>query len=404
MSQIFTAGDKNPKNRGDCFIKLKQSSTGQNEISIQSKVEKYFGDSIKELALDILNFYDIGDAHLTIQDRGALQYVLAARIEAAIRKAFDIKKGYLPEFNSDNNYTITKERKRRSRLYLPGNTAKFIINACVHHPDAVILDLEDSVPMDKKTDARILVRNALRVNDFLGAEKMVRINQLPAGLEDLEFVIPQGVHTIVIPKCQSVEDIKSVEESISGIDGDHKNENIFLLPIIEDPQGLMKAYDIARSSDKVAAMAIGLEDYTASLGVKRTKHGDETKFARNYLVNAARGGDAQPLDSVFSDVADQEGLREFINTSKMMGFAGMGCIHPRQIKIIHDELAPAEGEIEDAQRVAMAFEDAVKKGQTAISLDNKMIDPPVVKRAYRVLEIAIDNHQLEENWRENYEN
>ncbi|HMA62750.1 MAG TPA: aldolase/citrate lyase family protein [bacterium] len=403
MSQLFNAGDDNPKNRGDCFVELSKNAD-KNRIKIESKVKTFFGDSIDRLAVKMLDFYGIEDAKLTIHDRGALEYVLAARIETVIKKAYQIDKGYLPEFNQDNHYAIEKEKKRRTRLYLPGNTPKFMINAGIHEPDAIILDLEDSVAPDKKMDARILVRNALRANDFLGTEKTVRINQLPAGLEDLDYIVPHHVHTILIPKCQTPQEIKEIENRISKIDGEYRNDPIYLLPIIEDPKGLMNAYEIAKASENVVALAIGLEDYTASLGVKRTKEGKETEFAKNFLVNAAKAAGIQPLDSVFSDVSDQEGLRKFVNQAKDMGFVGMGCIHPRQVKVIHEEFAPEEEEIKYAQRVVLAYEEAEKKGLSAVALDSKMIDPPVVKRAFHIIDLALDNRQIDENWRANYEN
>lgn len=403
MSQLFCAGDDNPKNRSGCFVELSKNAD-QNQIIIESKVKTFFGDSIQKLAEKMLDFYEIEDAKLTIHDRGALEYVLAARLEAVIKKAYEIDKEYLPEFNQDNHYSIKKEKKRRTRLYLPGNTPKFMINAGIHEPDAIILDLEDSVAPDKKMDARFLVRNALRVNDFLGTEKTVRINQLPVGLKDLNYIVPHNVHTILIPKCQTPEEIKEIEGRIKEIEGKYRNDSIYLLPIIEDPKGLMNAYEIAQASENVVAMAIGLEDYTASLGVKRTKEGRETEFAKNYLVNAAKAAGIQPLDSVFSDVSDQEGLRKFVNQAQDMGFVGMGCIHPRQVKVIHEEFAPEKDEIEYAQRVVLAYEEAQEKGLSAVALDSKMIDPPVVKRAFHIIDLALDNRQIDENWRANYEN
>ena len=403
MSQLFCAGDDNPKNRSDCFVELSKNAD-QNQILIESKVKTFFGDSIQKLAEKMLEFYEIEDAKLTIHDRGALEYVLAARLEAVIKKAYEIDKEYLPEFNQDNHYSIKKEKKRRTRLYLPGNTPKFMINAGIHEPDAIILDLEDSVAPDKKMDARFLVRNALRVNDLLGTEKTVRINQLPAGLKDLDYIVPHNVHTILIPKCQTPEEIKKIEERINEIEGKYRNDSIYLLPIIEDPKGLMNAYEIAQASENVVAMAIGLEDYTASLGVKRTKEGRETEFAKNYLVNAAKAAGIQPLDSVFSDVSDQEGLRKFVNQAQDMGFVGMGCIHPRQVKVIHEEFAPEKDEIKYAQRVVLAYEEAQEKGLSAVALDSKMIDLPVVKRAFHIIDLALDNRQIDENWRANYEN
>ncbi|MCF7885092.1 MAG: citrate lyase ACP [Candidatus Marinimicrobia bacterium] len=400
MKKYFTAGDQNLKNRGDCFVKLQTDVNDKNKVILNSKVSSFFGKSIKKLAYNILEFYGISDAKLIINDRGALEYVLAARIEAAIKRTYNKTKDYLLPFNPDNNYPIEKDKNRRTRLYIPGNIPKYMINAGIHKPDTIILDLEDSVPMDKKFEARILVRNTLRTNDFLGVERTVRINQLPAGLDDLEAVIPHNVHTILIPKCQKPEDIKKIEKKISSVEGKFKSEPVYLLPIIEDSLGLMNAFKIAQASDNIVAMALGLEDYTASLGIQRTKGGKETEFAKNMLVNAVRAAEVQPLNSVFSDVSDPEGLKTFVQNSQKMGFVGIGCIHPRQIKVVYSEFLPEKSEIEYAKRVVKAFEKAEERGQVTVALDSKMIDPPVVKRAFRIIEMALESGQLDKNWRE----
>jgi citrate lyase subunit beta/citryl-CoA lyase len=275
-----------------------------------------------------------------------------------------------------------------------------MINAGIYKAHGIILDLEDSVAATKKEEARLLVRNALRQVNFYGAERMVRINQLPKGLSDLDFVIPHNVHVVLLPKSESVEHIKQVNEKIAVI---KKARNIktkvYLIPIIESALGVIRAYDIASAADNIAAMAIGLEDYTADLGARRTSEGNESFFARSQLVNACRAAGIQPLDSVFSDIADMEGLRETVLRSKALGFEGMGCIHPRQIKTIHESYAPDMEEIERAKKIVDAFDDATERGLGVVSLGTKMIDPPVVKRAQKVIDIAIALGMFSENER-----
>jgi len=176
------------------------------------------------------------------------------------------------------------------------------------------------------------------------------------------------------------------------------------LPIIESALGVINAYEIASASENVVSLAIGLEDYTADLGTQRTKEGRETFFARCQIVNAACAAGIQPIDSVFSDVSDMEALKNVVLESKSLGFDGMGCIHPRQIKVIHENFAPNDKEIEKAKKIVTAFYKAIEKGLGVVSLGSKMIDPPVVKRAQRTIEMAVEVGKLSKNWREEYVN
>ena len=163
---------------------------------------------------------------------------------------------------------------------------------------------------------------------------------------------------------------------------------LFRSPIIEAARGLMHAYDIARSHPRVAALAFGAEDYTRDIGAERTREGRETFTARCHLVAAARAAGIQPIDTVFSDVEDEEGLFLSVTEARSLGFDGKGCIHPRQIETIHRALRPAEEEIRYAIKVKRAMEDAEARGLGVISIGSKMVDPPVVARALKVLSLA----------------
>ena len=286
---------------------------------------------------------------------------------------------------------------RRSRLYLPGNEPKFMVNAGLHGPDGVILDLEDSVHPGEKDSARILVRNALRCVDFGGAERMVRINQLPLGLEDLEMLVPESPDLILIPKVEDPGQLRQVQAHIEQVQHESGGSDpIWLMPILESALGIENAYAIAAATDTVVAVTIGLEDYTANLGVVKTTDGAESLYARMRLVNAARAAGVQAIDSVFGDVGDEVGLRAWASRSRRMGFEGMGCIHPRQIRPIHDAFAPSAAEIERALRVVAAFHEAEAKGLGVVSLGTRMVDPPVVLRAQRLVAFARQAGLMEE--------
>ena len=293
-----------------------------------------------------------------------------------------------------------KERIRRSRLYLPGNEPKFFLNAGLHEPDGIILDLEDAVSPQEKDSARILVRNALRSVDFKDCEKMVRINQGPLAILDLESVIPHNVNVILIPKVETGEHVRAVDAKIQEIRKEKGiKEQIYLMPIIESALGCLEAGYIASSSSNICALTIGLEDYTADIGAERTNEGKESFWARSVIVNSARAASVQPIDSVFSDVGDSEGLFNSCLESKGMGFEGKGCIHPRQISIINQAFSPSQKEIEKAKKIVLAFEEAQRNGLSVVSVGTKMVDPPIVKRALRTISFAEKIGLLNKEWR-----
>jgi len=401
MNTIATSGNKGKGVRSDCYVNLEITKSGGIKIILESKVEVMFGKANKELIIGILNFFEIKNAKITVEDSGALPFVIAARVEAAIKQIIDITKEFLLPFISQNNYKTAKDCNRISRLYLPGNSPSLMINAGVHKPDGIILDLEDAVAPNKKFEARFLVRNALRNIDFYSAERMVRINQVPKGLDDLDFIIPHNVNLILVPKCESAEQIHRVNSKINEIKTKCKiNDEVWIMPIIESALGVIKSFEIATAATNIVAMAIGLEDYTADLGTRRTSEGTESFFARSQVVNACRAAGIQPIDSVFSDVADMDGLKNNVLKSKALGFDGMGCIHPRQIKVIHENFAPSIIEIDKAKKIVFAFDDATSKGLGVVSLGTKMIDPPIVKRAINTINLAIKTGKLNQNWKE----
>lgn len=402
MEKSSVVGNHDNGVKSDCRIQFELLQQGGIQIELFSKVKALYGNSIIKLAREIISFFNIENAKLIIKDSGAVEFVLAARIEAAIKKVIATDKEFLLPLLLENQNSTMKGQLRFSRLYLPGNSPKLMINAGIHKPNGLILDLEDAVAPTKKFEARFLVRNALRNLDFYGAERMVRINQLPEGLKDLEFVIPHYVNLVLVPKCESDAEIEQVNNKIDELKKQYNLENdVWLMPIIESAKGVINAYNIAKAANNVAAIAIGLEDYTADIGTSRTFAGNESFFARSMIVTAAIAAGIQPIDSVFSDISDLEGLAENVHASKSLGFVGMGCIHPRQIAIVHENFAPLDKEIEKAKKIVLAFNEAQEKGLGVVSLGSKMIDAPVVKRAQSTIELAIETGKLCENWTNN---
>jgi citrate lyase subunit beta / citryl-CoA lyase len=401
MSQIGEAGRRGEKVRSDCWVQVAPNPRGGLELSVKTKGDPVQREAMRAVCEAVLGALGVKDAAVTVENDEAQDFVLAARVETAVLRAgLGTGSTFLPGPGPGLHVRTARERFRRSRLYLPGNDPKYILGAHQHQSDGVILDLEDSVAPAEKDAARLLVRNALRAVDFGQSERMVRINQGQRGLEDVDAVVPQNVHMLLIPKVETAEQVKAVDTRAEaarqavGLDSP-----CLLMPIIESALGCFNALAIATASPNVAALTIGLEDYTADLGAQRTPEGRESFWARQVIVNAARAAGVTPIDTVFSDVSDMEGLRKAVLEAKGLGFEGKGCIHPRQVSIVHEAFAPTPEEIERATRIVVAFEDAERRGLGVVALGSKMIDPPVVKRALRTARSAEALGLLSADWR-----
>ncbi len=375
----------------DILLKIEKNEGTEHIIEIQSSVQNLYGKHIKDLIFSNLSKLDLPFLKIEVKDSGALDFVILARLEAGLKRLFpELKFKFLPEKSFEDRIQAPRERVRRSRLYIPGNQPDLMINGYLFKPDGIILDLEDSVAPSEKDAALILVRNALLSLNFGESERMVRINQLPRGFSDLpEILETDGVDCILVPKAERGEDIGQLSSYIK--DFLRKRgilRRIWLMPIIESALGAIKSYEIASSCDEVCALAFGAEDFTKDIGAQRTKEGRESFVARSMLVLGARAAQVQPIDTVFSDVDDMEGLYNSVKEAQALGFEGKGCIHPRQIEVIHRGFKPTEEEFIWACKVKRAYLDAQEKGIGVVALGSKMIDPPVVERALKLIKIA----------------
>jgi citrate lyase subunit beta/citryl-CoA lyase len=399
-----TVGRRGPDVRSDLWVELELRKSGGIELSLKSKVDFMYGEANRKLVLDTLKTLGVQHARVDIEDTGALPFVIMARLETAVRRAMPGGKvsACLPEPGPTFALPSARDRWRRSRLYLPGNEPKFMLNARIHQPDAVILDIEDSVPPPDKDAALLLVRNALISVDFGDCERMVRINQLPRGLDEIGPLVKAGVNLILIPKCESAEQVQAADKSISSALADFGARpsafDVFLMPIVETCEGMFNAAAIVKASPRIVALTYGMEDYIADLGGIKTPAGLESLWARSQVVNAAKAAEVQAIDTVFADVSDIPGLEASCAAAKTLGFEGKGCIHPRQIPVVNNAFTPSETEIRRAQDVVRAFKDAQSKGRNVVALGSKMIDPPVVQRALRTIELAISAGRLAADW------
>lgn len=282
----------------------------------------------------------------------------------------------------------TKDRLRRSMMFVPGNNPGMIRDVHIYAADSIMFDLEDSVAYTEKDTARLLVYNALKTLDFGKKEIVVRINDLSSGLgiKDLEAIVPAGVHVVRLPKTDSAQDVIDCEKEIERIEKQHGIEvgSTGMMAAIESANGVLNAREIAHASDRLIGIALGAEDYVTDLKTTRAD-GIELLFARSMILNAARSAGIAALDTVFSDVNNEEGFIAEATLVKKLGFDGKSVINPRQIAPLHKVFMPSEKDLNKAYAIMEAIEDAKKRGSGVASLKGKMIDKPVVLRAQRLI-------------------
>ncbi|WP_320129690.1 aldolase/citrate lyase family protein [uncultured Sphaerochaeta sp.] len=283
-------------------------------------------------------------------------------------------------------------RLRRTMLFVPGNNPGMIQDAYIYKCDSIMIDLEDSVSLNEKDSARALVFQGLKTLCHGTKEIVVRINdpRTRTGLMDLETMIRAGVRVIRLPKTESADDIRFCDEQISRIEKTISLEpgSVSLLAAIESARGIMNCMEIASASSRLIGIALGAEDYVTDLRTKRTSTGIELLFARSMILHAARSNGIAALDTVFSNINDEEGLIRETTLIKELGFDGKSVIHPKQIEIINKIFTPSEKDVTNALAVIEALKEAKQKGSGVISLNGKMIDKPIVERARHILELA----------------
>ena len=276
-------------------------------------------------------------------------------------------------------------------MFMPGNNPAMLQNAGIYGADTVIFDLEDAVAISEKDAARHLVHNAIKYLSY-PCEIAVRINhiQTPFGLDDLRVVLPAKPDLIRLPKAESAADIKTIDDIITQAEQEQGFDpgSIRMMAAIETAKGLMNAYEIATASPRMVALAIGGEDFIADLKTTRSKEGWELFVARSQLLLAARAAGLAAIDSVFTDANDEVTFIAETKMIKQLGFDGKSVINPRQIRLVQEIFTPTQKEIVHAERVLVAYKEALERNSGVIALDGKMIDTPIVTRAERVLAYA----------------
>jgi len=276
----------------------------------------------------------------------------------------------------------------RSLLFVPVTAKKFVDGAAARGADAIILDLEDSVPPAEKSRARSLLQESAEIVSRGGADVLVRINRpLRLAIADIEAAISPRVQALALPKVESANHLRLLAEAIDEIEAERGMAvgSTKLLAMVETAEAFFEMPAIARAHSRVVALTLGAEDFSLSVGMLPEAEG--LFFPKQQMIIAARAAGILPLGflGTVADFRDLAAFRATIQRSRRLGFLGAACIHPSQIAILNEEYAPPAEDVAHAERVVAAYEKATAQGVGAITVDGKMIDVPVVERAQALL-------------------
>lgn len=278
-------------------------------------------------------------------------------------------------------------RLLRSLLFVPGNNTRFLEKAKSLNSDIICFDLEDSVPLEEKKSARNLIKNALKHRSEYNSEIYVRTNSPISGMisDDLLEVIQKGVDGIVIPKVNTINEIKKIEKMMTGLEKKRKLKPIEVMASIESAEGVVNAYSIASCSKRISALIFGVFDLLNDLGVEYTKKPEGAVYSRAKIPIDARAAGKYAIDAIWQDIDDVAGLEQDSVVAKNLGYVGKSIIHPHQVDVVHKVFYPTLTEIEWARKVMSTYDLARKSKKGATTVDGKMIDEVHYKRAVALL-------------------
>ena len=284
-------------------------------------------------------------------------------------------------------------RLRRSLLFVPASSERFFAKAQSSQADSLIFDLEDAVTPERKAIARETLKDVLSDRGFDRFERTVRINDLdtPYFLDDVLAMVEAGADGLVVPKTNTIEGIRFVDKLVSLAEERSGREpgSVVLLPLIEQPQAIGNAFNLAQASPRLAGMAFGHGDFSLAMGIQAAPSIDGIVLhARCQVVTAAKSAGIVPIDNVYLDIPDVEGLVAETRQGKQLGYEGKACIHPNQVEPVNAVYTPTAEEVAYARDLVAAFEGAVAEGKGAVAFQGRMIDGPIADIERIVLERA----------------
>jgi citrate lyase subunit beta/citryl-CoA lyase len=269
----------------------------------------------------------------------------------------------------------------RSMLYVPANVPRFVAKAPSSGADAVVLDVEDSVPHDRKAEARAALAEAVPAARSGGADVLVRINRpLRLAVPDMEAAVAAGADGILLTKVLGADHIALAAEILA-----EAPRPMRIVPMVETPAALPKLPEIARASPLVAGLLIGAEDL--ALECNADSEDELIVLAKRQMVLAAHGAGVAPFGTLgtVADYRDPEKVRNLVARSKRSGFIGATCIHPALVPILNEGFSPSAAELDVARRQLAAAAEAAREGRGSFTVDGRMVDEPILIRARRIL-------------------
>jgi len=276
----------------------------------------------------------------------------------------------------------------RSQLYVPANNERFVAKAHMRSADAIILDLEDSVPSAERPAARAAMAHSVELAGQSGADVTVRINRpLREAIADMEAAVIPGVRALLVAKTESPDHLRLIDETVSELEAERGLPigGIGLCVLIESPGALRRAAKIGKASTRIISMSLGGEDFATEM--QAPPNPETLELPKLLCLMAAREAGVMPLGflGTVADFTDLEAMRGALARSCKFGFEGASCIHPAIVPLLNDAFSPTLEEADWAQRVVTQYADAQDAGKGAITIDGKMIDVPVAERAARLL-------------------
>ena len=285
-----------------------------------------------------------------------------------------------------------KKRLRRSMMFLNAQKPSLIKDSYLYGADSLMLDLEDAVAVTAKDTARFSLYQALKNVDYRGCERVVRINGLDTEYwkEDIRCAVAGGADVLRIPKTEDARMVKAVEDAVLAAEREFNRTegSTLLMAALESAKGVMNAYEVCTSSERMIGIALSGGDYTKDLQTKITGTGVELMGARQHMIIAARAAGVQGFDTVWTDLDNLEGFRKEVMLIKDMGFDGKSIINPRQIPIVHEVFTPSMKEIVFSEKVIREIDSKRKEGIGVFTVDGKMIDIAFYDGAQRVIALA----------------
>lgn len=284
------------------------------------------------------------------------------------------------------------KRLRRSMMFLNCQKPGLIKDPYVYGPDSIMLDMEDAVAEREKDAARYSLYHALREIDYRGVERVVRINGLDTDLwkEDIRCSVAGGCDAIRIPKTETAQDVRRVEEAVAAAEREFgaPEGRTLIMAALESARGVLNALEICTASERLLGIALSGGDYTRDLQTTISGTGVELMGARQHMIIAARAAGVQCFDTVWTNLDDMDGFRREVETIRAMGFDGKSIVNPRQIPIVHDIYTPRQKDIIFAEKVVREIDEKKAQGIGVFTVDGKMIDIAFYDGAKRTLALA----------------